>query len=366
MIYPHKVEMHWAGFQDLEPADLPAWTADQPLSWTIDTGQGSLLQIGSDKVRFTGPEAGIGVPDRTVVHLYAGEELVGECTIVLATVPAALWGPPSADLPKEPEPEPPPEDEDILEPVDCGKDPYKPREPLKIRPIHAMVFPLQKLSIVVVAIWEVCADGCYTWKIAWGGGQLLCNCGRECIYQAPRMNENCEDNAQVDLIFDHRVIASCEIVVNTWGRHDVAYAIYQKVHHHWETGQGLPSGGGASPWPKDVLTASWYIRAYGKTYDCGDEIVREFQHVDIYCHCGYSAWQEKWLIYVGEYAGVHGVYEQLADIPIHIIQARYPARVEDRRTKVMKAGGCCPMSLEDLRLMPDKQKAFLDKYREDS
>ncbi len=366
MIYPHKVEMHWAGFQDLEPADLPAWTAGQPLTWTIDTGQGSLLQIGSDRVRFTGPEAGKGVPDRTIVHLYAGEELVGECTIVLAAVPAAFWGPPSADLPSEPEPDPPPEDQDILEPVDCGKDPRNPREPLKISPVHAMVSPLQKLSIVVVAIWEVCADGCYTWKIAWGGGILLCNCGRECIYQAPRMNENCEDNAQIDLIFDHRVIASCEIVVNTWGRSDVAYAIYQQVHHHWESGMSRISEVGTGTLPKGVKFGLWYIRGYGKTYDCQDQVVREFQHVSVLVTCGWSAWQQKWLIHVYDYKGVQGVYEQLADIPLWIIQGRYPARVEDRRTKVMKAGGCCPMSLEDDRLIPDEQKAFLDAYREGS
>jgi len=221
------------------------------------------------------------------------------------------------------------------------------------------------LSIVIKRIWEVCDDGCYTWSLSWGGGKLLCNCGREAIYQAPRINEECEHNAQVDLIYNFEVIATCHIVINTWGRRGVAYAIYQKVHHHWETAQQPLTGGGAAPLPTGVHFGSWYIRAYGKTYDCQDEIVREFQHVGVHCMCGYSSWQQKWLIYVGEYAGVHGVYEQLADIPIHIIQGRYPARVEDRRTATMKAGGCCPMGLEKLLWMPDEQRAFLDAYRED-
>jgi len=366
MIYPHKIDMTWGGFHELEPRDLPEWALDQPLQWTISSGQGTLLDIGSDRVRFTGPAAGPAVPDQTVIHLYVGEDVVGECVVTLATVPAELWRVPSPDLPPEPEPEPPPEDQDIQEPVDCGKDPTNPREPLVISPTHAMIFPLQMLSIVITRIWEVCEDGCYTWELSWGGGKLLCNCGREAIYQAPRINEECEHNAQIDLIYNFEVIATCHIIVNTWGRRGVAYAIYQKVHHHWETGQGLPSSGGASPWPKGVLTASWYIRAYGKTYDCQDEIVREFQHVDIPCHCGYSSWQGKWLIKVGEYAGVGGSYEQLADIPLWIIDGRYPARVEDRRTAIMKAGGCCPMGLEKLLWMPDEQRAFLDKYREDS
>lgn len=317
-------------------------------------------------MRFTGPEAGLGVPDRTIIHLYAVDDIVGECTVTLAAVPAALWRAPSPDLPPEPEPEPPPKDEDIQEPVDCGKDPASPREPLVISPAHAMIFPLQKLAIVITRIWEVCEDGCYTWEIAWGGGTLLCNCGREAIYQAPRINYECERNAQVDLIFNFEVIASCHIVVNTWGRSGVAYAIFQKVHHHWATAQGPLTGGGAAPLPKGVHFGSWYIRAYGKTYDCQDQVVREFQHVNIPVICGYSAWQQKWLIKVGEYAGVGGSYEQLGDIPLWIIEGRHPPRVEDLRTPQMKAGGCCTEGLEGLHWMPDEQRAFLDKYREET
>ena len=358
--------MSWGGSQELEPADLPAWTEGHKLTWTISAGQGSLLEIGSNRIRYTGPERGPEVPNTTVIHLYAGEEIVGECTVTLQLIRPPMYPEPLPDLPPEPEPEPPPEDQDIQEPVDCGKDPASPREPLVISPAHAMIFPLQKLAIVITRIWEVCDDGCYTWEIAWGGGILLCNCGREAIYQAPRINYECERNAQVDLIFNFQVIASCHIVVNTWGRSGVAYAIFQKVHHHWETGQGLPSTGGATPWPAGVLTRSWYIRAYGKTYDCQDQVVREFQHVDIPCHCGYSAWQGEWIIKVGEYAGVGGSYYELAEIPIWIIQGRHPARVEDLRTPQMKAGGCCAEGLQELHWMPEEQRAFLDKYREDS
>jgi len=364
MIYPHRVEMTWGGFHELEPRDLPEWALEQPLQWTISSGQGTLLDIGSDRVRFTGPAAGPDVPDQTVIHLYVGEDVVGECVVTLATVPAELWRVPSPDLPPEPEPEPPPEDEDIQEPVDCGKDPTSPREPLVISPAHAMIFPLQMLSIVITRIWEVCEDACYTWEISWGGGTLLCNCGREAIYQAPRINYECESNAQVDLIFNFEVIASCHIVINTWGRSGVAYSITQLAHHDWTTAMWPLTGGGAAPLPVGVKYGTWWIKGYGKTYDCQDQVVREYAYVTISCICGYSAWQQKWLIKVGEYAGVGGSYEQLADIPLWKIHGRYPAAVKDLRTPIMKAGGCCAEGLQELHWMPDEQREFLEAHRE--
>jgi len=130
MIYPHKVQMAFSGSQELEPLDLPDWAIGQELSWTISSGLGTLLDIGSDRVRFTGPAAGVGVPDQTVIHLYALDQVVGECTVNLAAVPPRLWRPASPDLPPNQNQNHPPKTKTSKSPSTVVKTPQIPANPL--------------------------------------------------------------------------------------------------------------------------------------------------------------------------------------------------------------------------------------------
>lgn len=315
------------------------------MTWTISSGQGKFLDLGANRIKYIGPEWGPDVPNKTVIHLYAGEEIVGECTVNLAVIAPKVEPETAALLPKEPEPEPPPEEEEILEPVDCGVDPENPLEPLKIRPTEVMAGPLQEVKIGIVKIWQVCEEGCYTWRISSGGGQLLCNCGREAIYLTPRVNAECEANAVIDLIYDERVIASCYVTINTWGPSSLAYVVFKKpaiegmdLYPGWRASEkpGIPAG---------VEAPSWVIVGRAQRYDCNDRPLQPLMYLHIWCSCGYSIFAKKWQIYIGEYRGVGGVYDTLEEVPMHILYKNHPDQTVDSRTLWMKRGGCCPYGL---------------------
>lgn len=323
MIYPHTVKMSWGGDIELEARELPAWAADQPLTWTVASGQGSILDLGGIKIRFTGPQAGPFVPTKTVIHLYAGDGLVGECTITFAIIAPSRERDPPEGFPKPPEPDPPPEEEEIIPTVDCGVDPEHPEEPLKIHPAEYMAGPLEEVHIGIVKIWEVCEEGCYTWKISSGGGTLLCNCGREAVYLTPRLNAECEANAVIDLIYCERVIASCYVTINTWGRAGLAYVIFETPDF----------GAGGDIWGR------------AQRYDCQDEPLQPLTWLHLWVTRAYSTFAGKYQWYVSENKYVGGVFDTLGDIPMAILQAAYPAHTVDARTRNMKRAGCCPMGL---------------------
>ena len=227
MIYPRKASLSWGGNIDLGARDLPEWAATQPLSWTITSGQGSIVDLGGMKISFTGPEGGPDVPTRTLIHLFAGDsaEPVGECTITFDIPlmdPALL-----RDLPTEPEPDPPPEEKEIIIPVECCADPEDPREPLKITPVQVSMGPDEDLYIRIPRIHKDCMHGCYTWRIAYGGGRLICNCGPRAVYRSPSLNRMCEDNALIELICDTVPIAHTYVTINTWAGGVVAYETFE-------------------------------------------------------------------------------------------------------------------------------------------
>lgn len=227
MIYPHKVNLSWGGSVELEARDLSEWAAAQPLSWTITSGQGSILDPSGIKVQFVGPDAGPDVPLNTVLHLFAGEsaEIVGECTITFDVPlmdPALL-----RDLPREPEPDPPPEENEIEVPVECCADPEDPSKPLKITPVEVSMGPDENLYIRIPKIHSDCERGCYTWRIAYGGGRLLCDCGPRAIYRSPSLNRQCENNALIELICDTIPIAHTYVTINTHGAGAIAYETFE-------------------------------------------------------------------------------------------------------------------------------------------
>ena len=227
MIYPNKADLSWGGHVELQAADLPDWATAQPLSWTITSGQGSIVDLGGNKIRYIGPEGGPDVPLNTVIHLFAGEpgELVGECNVAF-TIP--LMDPKMfKDLPQEPEPDPPPEEEEVEIPIECCADPEDPREPLKITPTEVLIGPDKNLYIRIPRIHEQCERGCYTWSISYGGGRLLCDCGPRAIFRSPLLNRQCENNTLIELICGGVPIAHVYVTTNTHGAGAIAYETFE-------------------------------------------------------------------------------------------------------------------------------------------
>lgn len=345
MIYPHTVEISWGGDVELQARDLPEWAEAQPLTWTISSGQGSILDLGGIKIRYIGPEAGPDVPNKAVIHLYAGEEIVGECTITLKYIIPKITPEPLEELPKPPDPDPPPKEEDVVPTVDCGVDPEHPEQPLKISPTEIAAGPLQEVKIGIVKIWEVCEEGCYTWRIASGGGKLLCNCGRQATYLTPRINGMCEANAVVELIYCERVIASCYVTINTWSGRAPAYVLYDR-NAHWDWGDYDPAWGGRQPAapPEGVAAASWFLRDYVRTYDCADRLISKIDYLSQWWHCSWVPIRKEWQIYCSHRCYGPWGFKTLGEIPMGQIRPPYP-KDKDLRTDWMKQGGCCPLGL---------------------
>jgi len=345
MIYPHTVEMSWGGDVELEARDLPDWAEAQPLTWTISSGQGSIIDLGGIKIRYIGPQAGPDVPDKTVIHVFAGDEIVGECTITLKVILPIYKPEPLPGIPKEPDPDPPPKEEDVVPTVDCGVDPEHPEEPLKVRPTEVMAGPEEEVTIGIEKIWEVCEEGCYTWRIAYGGGKLLCNCGRQAIYLTPSVNGECEANAMIELIYCERVIAECYVTINTWDRRGEAYVLYDR-DAHWDWGDYDPAWRGAqspSP-PPGVLAPSWFLRDYASIYDCGDRLIRKFDYLQQWWHCSWVPIRKEWQIYCSARCYGPSGFKTLEEIPMGKIRYPYP-KDKDLRRPWMKTGGCCPLGL---------------------
>jgi len=227
MIYPHTVHLSFGGDVELEARDLPDWAYRQPLSWSITFGQGSFLDLEGIKIRFTGPEWGPDVPTRTVIHLFAGQpgELVGECTI---SFDIPLMDPKLLrDLPQEPEPDPPPEEDEIEIPIECCADPEDPTKPLKITPTQVSMGPDENLFIRIPRIHEDCQHGCYSWRISYGGGRMICDCGPRGVYRSPLLNRECENNALIELICATVPIAHVYVTTNTHGPGTIAYETFE-------------------------------------------------------------------------------------------------------------------------------------------
>lgn len=343
MISPSNPQISWGSSIDLEARELPDWTEGQPLSWTISSGQGSLLDPSGIKIKFTAPQGGPDVPHKTVIHLYAGVQgqLVGECTVTLAA--DLPWAKLLEELPQEPEPEPPPEEEEIEEPHDCCADPHQPDEPLKVVPSQIQADPLQKYSIRIPYIYEECDDGCYDWIIKSGGGTLLCDCGPRAIYQAPRTNENCEANAVVELICNGEPVAQCYISINTLWHKEAVYAEYDH-EPTWETsGPRPPVKAGVGGTPPAEATYQWlHLKFYMRLYNCMSELIIERPYHNYTFSWGYSMWQAKWFLYTITTGAPFANYESQKDIDWSHLNI--PAD-QDIRTDYQKLRGCCPLKL---------------------
>jgi len=340
--------MSWGGDVELEARDLPDWAEDQPLTWTISSGQGSILDLGGIKIRYIGPQWGPDVPTKTLIHLFAAEEIVGECTITLAMITVVVEPEPPTGLPTQLEPEPPTKEEDIVPTVDCGRDPENPDQPLKIRPTTTRAGPNQEVIIEIEKIFKVCEHGCYTWRIAYGGGMMLCACGRKAIYYTPSLNGRCEDNAMIELVYCERVIAKCYVTINTWGERQPAYALYDRMLHFyfgfwdkpWRELQEVPP-------PAGVTAPIFYLLDWAHIYDCNDELIVKKPYIDVACYCNYGGRPPRWIITV-PYPGIpYQEYKSLAEIPMYKLNYLY-RKDEDLRTDEMKVGGCCPAGLVGL------------------
>lgn len=349
MIRPKSVQMSWGGTHDLEAVDLPDWTRGQELTWSITAGQGSIQVLEAHKIRFTGPPAGPRAADQTLIHVYSGSEVVGECTIFLAALMAERIAERAQGLPPEPEPEPPPTEEEIIPPLDCCADPKNPDQPLNIIPEKIQLEPFQRVSIRIPFIYKDCDQSCYTWKISKGGGVLDCACGARAIYRAPRYNENCEDNAVVDLICLKKVVAQCHIAINTHWSTEHAYAEYDQKPTWTYTGTDRGERGDPPiPCPSGGQGSYLHLRYYVYIYNCMGELIikRPYHSFDFWW--GWSIYGNKWVLQDMTPLDFFGSYDSQGDIPISKLRIRSD---EDLRSAYMKKRGCCPLVIYEKMIL---------------
>jgi len=302
-------------------------------------------------IRYTAPAEMPIVYPYAVIHLYAGTELVGECTITFKSIEPKPEPLESEILSKEPEPEPEPQEEEIIEPHDCCADPDRPDEPLKIEPTSIRAGPNQPVIIGIKKLWRDCDDGCYKWQIAHGGGKLLCACGKQAIYLTPSLNRMCEANATIELICTDQVVATCHVTINTWGEREPAYITYDRDLHFTFEFWDAPWAGehGVAP-PPGITAPVFYLVDWRHVYDCNDNELSKNPYIKEQIIATYNPIKKQW-VYIPHIVGIPGgEYDSYTAIPIHSIRQQYKDD-EDVRTHDMKESGCCPEGL--IPILPD-------------
>lgn len=124
----------------------------------------------------------------------------------------------------------PPNDEpedDIYTGVDCCKDPWYPKQPVRITPRSAVIKPGESVTIQGIRITRECDPACFHWRILSGGGSLSEEFGFSTEFFAPWFPEECSGSGIVGFHCGGKLIDVCRIGVNE---------VYTDELSYWKTG----------------------------------------------------------------------------------------------------------------------------------
>lgn len=230
--------------------------------------------------------------------------------------------------------------DEILPGHDCCKDYEIPTRPLTIRPSRSVIGPLDSVRLSAKGFHLDCEPECLTWRIKSGGGSLRDEFGDETVYYSPTYNQNCANNAHIQLICGGKPIADAYVCTNTDTKPERAYIKYtqRKTIDHKTS--------------EIKITDRTYYWAYA--YDCNATLLQKRWYWQVLQTWIWDPGPKKWDKMPNTTYYEWG-YCNGPDGPVACAIRGPRTMTVDMRTNKQKLRGCCPKALIGVTFFPEEK-----------
>lgn len=232
--------------------------------------------------------------------------------------------------------------DEILPGHDCCKDYEHHTRPLSIRPYRTVTTPRGPVGLWAKGFHLDCAPECLAWRISNGGGSLREEFGQETVYYAPAYNDDCGNNATIDLICGGKVISHAYVSINMYTPSGPAYLVFHPTPKLFEMtddpDQPLQP---ISTRPMAGSPRTWQEQYFVSEYLCDGSRLNNYLWAFQSWKWQYNTSTKKWWQFdVGHRVYYSSIYRNKTWFAVPYEWGM--SETVDLRSDAMKKAGCCP------------------------
>lgn len=241
--------------------------------------------------------------------------------------------------------------------IDCRKRIKRPRIKVRIAPTSRVLKPGELMALSAQGAPFECDPGCYMWTLSPAMGVLSPRFGTTVYYRAPEItkNTNCEWSVTISLFIGAYELDSERYTINTFDDGKRAYERLSNEHeiehlppHYTWPVPGLP------PPPGGALSNHVRLHAPTYRYTCNAEFIDKgvWSTRDLFWSWRWA--ENRWVL-------IHPVSGGTFTGYIHAITyfnglaAKRNGEIIDRRSRLAKEEGCCPLALYPPTPQPEEE-----------